>query len=50
MAPMQENEAHQEDNKEMTDMNIQEFIAATRQYLFEQAATTAQRTTIAQVR
>jgi len=38
MRGMEENEAHQEDEKEITNMNIQQFIEATRQYLFEIAA------------
>ncbi len=38
MRGMEENEAHQEDEKEIIKMNIKQFIEATRQYLFEIAA------------
>ena len=38
MRGMEENEAHQEDEKEIIKMNIKQFIEATRQYLFELVA------------
>ncbi len=34
MQGMEENQARQEDEKEMIKMNIKQFIEATRQYLF----------------
>ena len=37
MRVMSENEAHQEDDKEMINMNIKQFIEAARHYLFELA-------------
>lgn len=37
MRGMEENEARQEDEKEMDIMIIKQFIEATRQYLFEMA-------------
>lgn len=42
MRGMEANQSHQEDNKEMTKMNIKQFIEATRQYLFELAHVQAQ--------
>lgn len=42
MRGMEANQSHQEDNKEMTNMNIKQFIEATRQYLFELASAQAQ--------
>jgi hypothetical protein len=35
MQGMEENQSRQEDNEEMIEMNIKQFIEATRQYLFE---------------
>ena len=37
MAVMSENKTHQEDDEEMINMNIKQFIEAARQYLFELA-------------
>lgn len=37
MRGMEENKAHQEDEKETIKMNIKQFIEATRQYLFQLA-------------
>jgi two-component system sensor histidine kinase RstB len=37
MRVMSENKAHQEDDEEMINMNIKQFIEAARQYLFELA-------------
>ena len=37
MQGMEENQSRQEDNEEMIEMNIKQFIEATRQYLFELA-------------
>lgn len=34
---MEENKARQEDEKEMIEMNIKQFIEATRHYLFQMA-------------
>jgi Trm5-related predicted tRNA methylase len=34
---MEENKAHQEDEKETIKMNIKQFIEATRRYLFPMA-------------
>ena len=42
MRGMEENEAHQEDEKEIIKMNIKQFIEATRQYLFELSTAQAQ--------
>lgn len=38
MPAMQESKSRQEDFEELTNMNINEFIAATRKYLFPAAA------------
>jgi len=37
MRRMEENKAHQEDEKETIKMNIKQFIEAARHYLFELA-------------
>ncbi len=37
MRVMSENKARQEDDEEMINMNIKQFIEAARQYLFELA-------------
>ena len=37
MAVMSEHKTHQEDDEEMINMNIKQFIEAARQYLFELA-------------
>ncbi len=47
MRGMEENEAHQEDEKETVKMNIKQFIEATRQYLFELAPAQAVLATVA---
>jgi hypothetical protein len=39
---MEANQSHQEDNEEMINMNIKQFIEATRQYLFQLANPQAQ--------
>jgi hypothetical protein len=38
---MEEKQSRQEDNEEIIEMNIKQFIEATRQYLFELAPTQA---------
>ena len=42
MRGMEAYQSHQEDNEEIIKMNIKQFIEATRQYLFELAATQTQ--------